>query len=153
MKKVYIFVTNQDSPKYNNQDTIHLFDIIQKWFEKRLPLLEFCKEEIPKDKSPVELDDLFPYYFDTLNKIIQEDSQQEVLVSIKGGTGQMQTALQVQVMSSAIKKQIFLKPILEVDKVLNGKKSECPRTCYWRSMQKQKFDIVKTLLQRTMSKH
>lgn len=148
VRTVYIFITDQESPKYNTQDSIYLFEIIKKWFSKRLPDLKFCDKKIPRDKSPVEPDDLLPYYFDTLNEIIQENEQQEVLASIKGGTPQMQNALQIQVMSSAIKKQIFLKPILEVDKVLNGKKSECPRTCYWRSMQKQKFDTVKTLLQK-----
>jgi hypothetical protein len=148
VKKVYLFVTDQESRIYNHQDSVYLFEIIKKWFSKQLPDLVFCKEKLPAGISPVKPDDLLPYYFDTLDRIVRENSQPNVFVSIKGGTPQMQTALQIQVMSSAIKKQIFLKPDLKLDKVLDGHKSECLVTCYWRSIQKQKFDTVKTLIQK-----
>jgi hypothetical protein len=82
-------------------------------------------------------------YYNFFNTL---DSQEDILISIKGGTPQMQTALRIQAIASNIQKQIFLEPKLVVKDLLEGQASECEPDCYWQYMRNQKYATVKLLL-------
>ncbi|MGA7953691.1 MAG: hypothetical protein WCA07_09235 [Gloeobacterales cyanobacterium] len=60
----------------------------------------------------------------------------------------MQTALQIQSISSEIRKQLFLDPQLDIKKILLGKPSACNFTSYWQHRRGQKYQTVKQLLER-----
>jgi hypothetical protein len=157
LEKVYIFVTNQPEkiidPKKNEEidnrgystDSIHLFKIIQKWFKKEIPELDIVERVIPSNISAVDQDRLMNYYY----KFFLEEitSSQEVLISIKGGTPQMQNALRMQALASSAMKQLFIEPKLSVKCLLAGKPSECQLTSYWRYMRTQKYQDVKNILE------
>lgn len=141
VKKIYIFVTDQVKP--HQSDTIYLFDILEKWFKYENPELKLIKEVIPKEIAANNQDALLNYYYHFFNKIIQNET---VLISIKGGTPQMQTALKMQAIASGLPKQLFIDPILSIKKVLAGEASECQLTSYWQYMRTQKYQSVKLLL-------
>lgn len=157
LEKVYIFVTNQPEkiidPKKNEEidnrgystDSIHLFKIIQKWFKKEIPELDIVERVIPSNISAVDQDGLMNYYYKFFLKEIT--SSQEVLISIKGGTPQMQNALRMQALASSAMKQLFIEPKLSVKCLLAGKPSECQLTSYWRYMRTQKYQDVKNILE------
>ena len=155
--KIYIFVTNQPAELTNplNQtvknpgydtDSIHLFQILQSWFEheigKQIPLIDYT---IPKTIPAIDQDGLLGEYYNFFN---QFNKDEKILVSVKGGTPQMQTALRVQAMSSDILTQIYLEPDLSIKNILYGKPSECQRVSYWRYQRVQKYQVAKKLLQR-----
>ena len=68
------------------------------------------------------------------------------MISIKGGTPQMQTALRIQAIASSLAKQLFIDPKLSIKQVLAGEASECELTSYWRYMRTQRYQSVKLLL-------
>ncbi|CAD5988635.1 hypothetical protein PCC9214_05428 (plasmid) [Planktothrix tepida] len=157
LEKVYIFVTNQpekmidlksnqetDNRGYST-DSIHLFKIIQKWFKKEIPELDIVDQVIPSNVSAVDQDGLMNYYYKFFLKEIT--SSQEVLISIKGGTPQMQNALRMQALASSAMKQLFIEPKLSVKCLLAGKPSESQLTSYWRYMRTQKYQDVKNILE------
>jgi hypothetical protein len=157
LKKVYIFVTNQPEkiidPKKNEEidnrgsrtDSIYLSKIIQKWFKKEIPELDIVERVIPENIPAVDQDELMNYYYKFFLKEIT--SSQEVLISIKGGTPQMQNALRMQALASSAMKQLFIEPKLSVKCLLAGKPSECQLTSYWRYMRTQKYQDVKNILE------
>jgi hypothetical protein len=150
VKDVYIFVTNQANdkePKGHNQDSIFLFQILEKWFKKELPSLNLIPEYIPSDISLNSQDKLLNYYYGFFNRNTWTEGE-KVLISIKGGTPQMQTALQIQSISSEIRKQLFLDPQLDIKKILLGKPSVCNFTSYWQHRRGQKYQTVIQLLNR-----
>ncbi|NEP77139.1 MAG: hypothetical protein F6K39_02515 [Okeania sp. SIO3B3] len=159
IEKVYLFVTNQPQyipdpktgkPKFNKgylTDTIHLYEIFHKWFKREMPDLKLEKKEIPQNISPIEQDKLFSYYYQFFrDKITKSDSI--IIVSIKGGTPQMQSALRLQAIASLSKKQLFVEPILSVKRILYGEPSECKFTSYWQYMKTQKYEDIKIILDR-----
>ena len=143
VKDIYIFVTKQEPPHIS--DSIYLFDILQKWFKKELDI-ELIPEIIPANIPAVDLDNLLDYYYGVFVKYIGGD--RELLISLKGGTPQMKTAISMQAFASSINKQIFIDPVLSPAKILHGEPSECLLTSYWRYMRNQKYQDVKILLEK-----
>lgn len=142
----YIFVTDQlETVKQGYpSDSIYLFDILSKWFELEFYKLKLKKVVIPQTISAIDQDGLLDYYYKFfLNEINNNES---VLISIKGGTPQMQTALKIQAIASAIPKQIFIEPKFSIHKILHGEPSECQLTSYWQYMRNQKYQTVNLLL-------
>ncbi|NET45368.1 hypothetical protein [Okeania sp. SIO2B3] len=142
VKDIYIFVTKQKDP--HPQDSIYLFDILQKWFKKEQNI-QLIPEIIPANIPAVDLDNLLDYYYGVFVKYISKDS--ELFISLKGGTPQMKTAISMQAFASSINKQIFIDPVLSPAKILAGKPSDCLLTSYWRYMRNQKYQDVKILLE------
>ena len=157
LETVYLFATDQPERvedrktgelKKNwgwNTDTIHLFDILQKWFDKEEPNLQLIAQVIPTEISPVEQDKLLDHYYRFFLKEIPPDAT--MLVAIKGGTPQMQTALRMQAIASLTPKQLFVEPKLVVKRLLAGEPSECRVTSYWQYVRNQKYASVRTLLE------
>ncbi|MCL2939178.1 MAG: hypothetical protein MGU50_22930 [Trichodesmium sp. MAG_R02] len=143
VKDIYIFVTRQEP--LHPQDSIYLFQILQKWFKKQ-DNIHLISEIIPTDIPAVDLDKLLNYYYSVFVKYISSD--RELLISLKGGTPQMKTAISMQAFASSINKQIFIDPILSPAKILAGEPSECELTSYWRYMRNQKYQDVKVLLEK-----
>lgn len=76
-------------------------------------------------------------------------SEEVMLVSNKGGTGQMKTALQLQSMSiSATDRLLFINPQLSIKDVFSGLSSQSQIESYWRYMRTQKYQTVRLLLER-----
>jgi hypothetical protein len=158
INKLYLFITDQDDfildpktkeKKFNKgflTDTIHIYEILKLWLEKEKPELKIIPNIIPKNILPVEQDKLLNYYYKFFikNEIKNEDI---ILVSSKGGTGQMQTALKVQALASYNQFQLFIDPILSIKKLLSGEISECIFTSYWEYTKAQRYDDVKTILE------
>ncbi|MBZ8180524.1 hypothetical protein [Oscillatoria salina] len=153
----YIFVTNQPEFVVNFQgekepnpgyptDSIHLFHILKLWFEREFgqDYLQF-KPVYLEDVSAIDLDGLLNKYY---NFFLKLDKNEQILISIKGGTPQMQTALRVQAVSSEVSNQVYLEPKLSILKLLAGEASECHVFSYWRYQRIQKYQTVKQLLQR-----
>ncbi|MFM6632400.1 MAG: hypothetical protein ACKPI8_21090 [Microcystis panniformis] len=156
-RKVYLFVTDQPSSKeeVEHQDTVYLFELLKKLLEEEIrnwqqadgidSHLIIEKVTISQEISAVDQDKLLMEYYNFFNTL---DSQEEILISIKGGTPQMQTALRIQAIASNIQKQIFLEPKLVVKDLLEGQASKCEPDCYWQYMRNQKYQTVKLLLQK-----
>ncbi|NJL62873.1 MAG: hypothetical protein HC903_14870 [Methylacidiphilales bacterium] len=84
-----------------------------------------------------------------LNQTKSSPDEDLILISVKGGTGQMKSALQFQGISlSAVKPLLFINPILSIKDVLSGSASECKLESYWRYMRTQKYQTVRLLLER-----
>lgn len=158
VKQAYIFVTNQPEfildpksgkQKFNQQgypsDSIHLFSILKKWFQQEMPDLELIRQVIPENIPAVDRDGLLSYYYQFFFQYIS--SGQTILISIKGGTNQMQLALTMQAIASSVTNQLFIDPQLSIKNILNGKASECHFTSYWRYMRSQKYQDVKIILE------
>ncbi|MEG3861094.1 hypothetical protein [Microcoleus sp. herbarium12] len=158
VKQAYIFVTDQpefilDSKsgeqKPNKQgypsDSIHLFSILKKWFEREMPDLELICKVIPQNISAVDRDELLNYYYQFFFQHIR--SEQTILIGIKGGTPQMQLALTMQAIASSVTNQLFINPQLSPKNILRGQASECDFTSYWRYMRSQKYQDAKIILE------
>jgi hypothetical protein len=147
VKEAYIFVTDQTPEQH--QDSIYLFGILQKWLTDNNIDLILHNRTIPKDIPAIALDSLLNYYYDIFHNLsLSYGIEEELLISIKGGTGQMQTALQHQAIASSMQRQIFIDPQLSVKNILSGNPSECILTSYWQYMRSQKYNLVKQLLER-----
>lgn len=145
VRKINIFVTDQ--PSHHHQDTCYLFEILKKWAEVELrEEIIFLRRMIPQDISPIKTDELLNIYYQFF--IDQVDPDETVLVSIKGGTQPMQTALRLQSITADIPKLLFIDPILSKQNVLHGKPSTCVLTSYWQYQRTQKYRIVMQLLER-----
>ncbi|MUG95449.1 hypothetical protein F7734_25035 [Scytonema sp. UIC 10036] len=144
--EVYCFVTDQSEEEKSGRlkDTIYLFNILQKWLKKEIPDLTL-HSEIIKTKA-VEQDALFNLYYKFFSRV--SPGQNKILISIKGGTGQMQTALRIQAMASMVEFQANLEPELNIIKVLNGEPSSCKLNAYWQYIRSQKYQAINKLLQR-----
>lgn len=146
VKELYIFVTDQPETEKQGypSDSIHLFDILEKWFGREIPNLKLKKEVIPREIAANKQDPLLNHYYHFFNKIQQNET---VLISIKGGTPQMQTALKMQAIACGLPKQLFIDPRLSIKRVLAGEPSECELTSYWRYIRTQKYQAVKLLFE------
>ncbi|MCC3415737.1 MULTISPECIES: hypothetical protein [unclassified Microcoleus] len=158
VKQAYIFVTDQPEfildkksgkEKFNllgyPSDSIHLFNILKKWFQQEMPDLELICKVIPKHIPAVDRDELLNYYYQFFFQHIR--SEQTILIGIKGGTPQMQLALTMQAIASSVTSQLFINPQLSVKNILNGKASECDFASYWRYMRSQKYQDVQIILE------
>ncbi|MEG4230847.1 hypothetical protein QUA40_01835 [Microcoleus sp. Pol11C3] len=160
--KGYIFVTNQvipQTPDGHEKDTIFLYEILVKWLE--LENIPFILENKTLD-SKIEANKLEPLLSEYEKHLKQiaidekinllsaetEPNKNLVLVSIKGGTGTMITALQIQAIDSNFKNLVFIDPGLNLEKILQGEPSDCQLTLYWRHLRSQKYDTVRQLLTR-----
>lgn len=147
VRKAYIFVTDQEPEQ--EQDTIYLFDILKIWLTRELPDLELIKVAIPKSLKAIDQDALLNYYYSfflNLEKTIKDD--EVILVSTKGGTPQMQSALKLQTVALSKQKLLFIDPILSIKKIIAGEPPECNLTSYWQYLRQQKYQTVQQLLER-----
>jgi len=82
--------------------------------------------------------------------LTQSQADEEMLlISAKGGTPYMKTALQLQGISvSAVRKILFVNPKLSHRGVLQGIPSDCEIESYWRYMWTQKYQSIKILVER-----
>lgn len=142
-KFAYIFITDQ--PNKHQNDSLYLFKILEKWFDKEMEF-KLVPKYLPSDISPIDQDQLLDFYYHFFRQ--QIPNEEVVLVSIKGGTHQMQTALRLQAVSSTIPKQLFIDPQLSVKSILNGQPSQCQLTAYWKYMRNQKYQTAQQLLER-----
>lgn len=157
-KKGYIFVTDQkteNKPNGEEKDTVYLFKILQKWLQDAK--LEFNIKPVFLDANvnANELEAMLKCYYEGINQISKieklnqvEGENELVLVSIKGGTEAMKTALQIQAIDAGFKKLVFLDPELSLERILYGQASECRLTLYWRHLRSQKYRTVGQLLDR-----
>lgn len=147
VKKAYLFVTNQSETETKGypSDSIYLFGILEKWFQIEIPQLRLIKIIIPQNIAANNQDELLNYYYQFFNRI---DKKEIFLISLKGGTPQMQNALKIQAVASDISKQLFINPKLSIKNILAGKPSECILNSYWRYIRTQKYHTVKVLLQK-----
>lgn len=157
-KTGYIFVTNQQTkakPDGEEKDTFYLFKILERWLQDAK--LDFHVEPVLLDGNvnANELESMLKCYYKAINKISKaeklnqvKDENELVLVSIKGGTEAMKTALQIQAIDAGFKKLVFLDPELSLERILYGQASECRLTLYWRHLQSQKYRTVGQLLDR-----
>ena len=143
VQEVDLFVTQQQPPHFS--DSIYLFKILQKWFfkEQNLRLIE---RKIPSEIPANDADKLLNYYYNFFIKEVQDN--QPLLVSVKGGTIQMKTALTMQSVASAVTQKLFIDPQLSIKNLLAGEPSKCQYTSYWRYMRSQKYRDIQILLER-----
>jgi hypothetical protein len=152
LEKVYIFVTDQktdENLRGHDGDSCFSFKIFQKWFTEETKYQHLEIEPITLRFDPRPQDKTLEFYYDSLNKLIVEKKIKEediLAISIKGGTPQMQTALQMQAIASGISKQLFIEPKVDVSRILTGENSECRIISYWRYERSQRYQIVKLLL-------
>lgn len=144
VQQVHIFVTNQIS--LHKDDTIYLFDILKDWFQREIPDIKLICEPIPAEISAIDQDKLLDYFYGFFQQNISYDST--LLVNIKGGTPQMQTALRMQAISYPIRHLMFIDPQFSIGQTLSGKFSTCKPNPYWRYMRVQKYQTVQQLLER-----
>ncbi len=147
LSKIIFFATNQNivDPNGHKDDTFYLSQLITNLIQKKYPDRNIEIQVIDINFSAVDMDQLFNFYFNHLKKI---NSDEIILISLKGGTPQMQTALRIQASAASIKRQIFLEPKLHISSLLKGEPSECKRVSYWRYMRSQKYQTVTELLNR-----
>jgi len=120
-RSAFIFVTDQ--PQKHKDDSIYLFKILKKWFWREMEFDLIAKYIRPDTNNfAVNLDRLLDFYYRFFHEL---NPQEEILVSIKGGTPQMQNALRLQSVSSTISKQLFIEPKLSVKNILAGQPSQC----------------------------
>ena len=120
LDKVYVWVTDQPEyiidpitgeNKFNKgslTDTVNLFEILNKWVSTEFEGLELTPIVIPRNTLPIEQDKLLNLYYDFFANKLNEQSP--ILVSVKGGTPQMQTALRMQGFSASTNKILLIDP-------------------------------------------
>ena len=157
---IYFFVTDQPEkipdPKTGEEidnkgclkDTIYLFSILEKWLKFELSDfdIDVIAQVIPKTISAVDQDTLLNYYYQFFLDCSEIQRNEEIIVSIKGGTPQMQSALRIQSLAFSAK-ILFIEPKLSVKRILHGQPSECQLTSYWRYQRNQIYQDVKTILE------
>lgn len=146
LREVYLFVTDQPETEKKGypSDSINLFYILRKWFGREIPKLNLNLNLIPKNIPANNEDEILNHYYNFFHNI---DRDETVLISIKGGTPQMQNALRIQGIASGISHQLFINPQLSIKNILAGKASQCALTSYWRYMRSQKYQTITILLQ------
>ncbi len=163
ISKAYIFITNQQTRQNrngHNKDTIYLVRLLQNWlrYDSRQPQPQFANfpklvpVRISSADNPSDLEVMLRVYEQKIANIIQAEqfspSADIVLVSIKGGTPQMGTALQLQAIDSGLNNIIFVDPQLSLHSVLQGQPSQCKLTLYWRHLRSHKYRSIRRLLER-----
>jgi len=142
VKDARIFVTDQQPPQPG--DSVFLFEILKLWVERQGWDLILHSQVLDPAKPANDLDQMLEEYYKFFRQIPMQD---DILVSIKGGTPQMQTAIKVQTISTGLQ-HLFLDPQLSVKAILAGDFSACQPSSYWQYRRSQKYQIVELLLQR-----
>lgn len=143
VKDVYIFVTNQD-PRQPG-DSIHLFEILELWVKQENWGLNLHPIYLDAKKRANDQDLMLDEYYKFF-RTLPPDA--EILVSIKGGTNQMTTALKVQTFAASVRQHLFLDPILVIKTLLSGNYSSCKPASYWQYRCSHKYQTVQLLLKR-----
>lgn len=149
VKNIYLFVTDQAKP--HEKDTIYLFKILEKWLNDSNYNVTLHPKYIPSEiiLNNESLDKLLDYYYSFFQELIYTySSEEQLLISIKGGIQNMQTALKMQCISSPMQKQLFINPQLSISNLLKGSNSDCNLTSYWQYNKTQKYNTIKQLLNR-----
>ena len=160
----YIFVTNQitpQKPEGHAKDTIYLYDILVRWLELEKIAFKLEAKIIDSTIEARKLEPLLSEYAKHIKEIARDEKlnllsaeidhkakDNLVFVSIKGGTNNMITALQIQAIDSNFKNLVFIDPELNLEKILQGEPSDCTLTLYWRHLRSQKYNTVRQLLSR-----
>jgi hypothetical protein len=158
LETLHCFVTDQ-IPAFKS-DTIYLFEILQRWLQKRLSDEQSYEnsevnlgivQDLPVKMhlisfNPNDLQKAVDFYSTALLKI--ENPNSVAFVSAKGGTPNMQTALQLQSMAIGFKAVILLDTQADPVRMLNGEPAQFRKTANWRLLQIQKFESAKQLLLR-----
>jgi len=146
VKKAYIFITNQ-KPE-NPEDSIYLFEILKTWLGNRYGDLDLTPVMIPEIIDPTNLDKLLEFYYRFFQDNFQYALAEEVLlVSIPGGTNQMENALRIQCLASTIQNLLFIEPLVTLKNLLNAQGEDCKLTSYWQYLRPQKYQIAIQLIQ------
>jgi hypothetical protein len=149
VRKGYIFVTNQE--RVHHQDTIHLFEFLQQWLSNKIPNFQLIPVFIPPNLNPINTDLLLNFYHSFLVNFYQKIADnEEIFVSCKGGTPQMQNALTLQVTALGFTRLLFIDPDpkLLIKRTLKGEPPICNLKSYWRYNRQQKYQTVQQLLTR-----
>lgn len=145
--QIYCIVTDQN-PSHPS-DTYYLYDLLIEWLRNCnsviTDLVTFNRVVIGQDCSAIDEDTLLGKYYQVLGEIARY--HELLLVSSKGGTPQMQTALKIQSMALA-DKVLFIDPILSVKKILHGQSSDCKTTSYWNYTKINQYELIRNLLAR-----
>ncbi|MCC2694875.1 S1 RNA-binding domain-containing protein [Nodularia sp. LEGE 04288] len=156
----FVNINNISEPAINPDDLKTLFkvgDLIWvKVINSEVERLRFSTKEL--EETPGEIIQNHQAVYHRINQEIQANSElinqpqldeEMILISIKGGTPQMRTALQLQGISvSAVKKLLFVNPQLSISTVFQGIPSNCELESYWRYIRTQKYQTIKILLER-----
>jgi|GEM_PF-2382167 len=165
IQKIYLFCTDQstkEDPDFYELDTIYLYSLIKEYLsqENEYKDLELQLKLIPnipdyqsskdaRKNTPLNEDLLLKYYYQEFQNIKETLGDEKILVSIKGGTPQMQNASKIQAISCfSHDKIIFVNPLLSVKGVLEGSPSEFEFSTYWKYARTQKYEIIQKLLER-----
>jgi hypothetical protein len=145
LEKAVLFFTDQRAiPGGHRDETLYLFQIIQEWLSREGCSISIFGEEIPFPLSAVDLDGLFDFYFNFIQGSVPQDST--LIISVKGGTPQMQNALRTQAVLAGPPKSIFLEPLLSIKSVLLGEVSGCRNVSYSLYVRNHKFRDALLLL-------
>lgn len=141
---IYFFLTDQNPP--HEKDTVYLFNILQRWFQEKYPGLHVDGINVAEKVDVRREDQLSDFYYAFFQEHLQSD--QTLLVSDKGGTPQMGTALRMQAIASGIQRVLFVTPELNLGNILQGKPSSCQYASHWRYLKLQKYQTIQQLLSR-----
>jgi hypothetical protein len=142
---IYLFVTNQNPA--DKGDTIFLLQILQRWLNRKYGMALPKITPVIIDFKAIDQDKLFDFYYNFFSGL-EIDPKDRVLLSIKGGTQQMSTALYAQATASMYNRQILLQPQLNIVRAMHGEPSDCQLVSYWRYLRSQKYQAVTQLLER-----
>jgi hypothetical protein len=153
LKEIHLIYTNQPETELKGRqtDTIFLYKLLKAWFHRQYPSIfsrdnpqvQITGREI--NFSAIDLNQLFEYYYNLFQNLHPE---QILLINLKGGTPQMGTALRIQANSAQISRQLFLEPKLVLSDLVNGKYSECEFKSYWRYLRSQRYQAIRSILEK-----
>lgn len=149
VNQIYLFVTDQQIR--HEKDSVYLFKILEKWLNDNNYNVKLFPKYIPQNiiLNNESLDPLLDFYYSFFQDLINTYSTEEqLLISIKGGIPNMVTALKMQGMSAPMTKLLFIDPSLLIKNILEGNSSDCVVTSYWQYIRTQKYNTVKQLLER-----
>lgn len=143
IEKVILIVSCQN-PLFSS-DTIYLFKILEKWFKQKydIPLTaEYIPDSIKLNRDQ---DALFEYYYKLLQSL---DRNLTIILSLKGGTPIMQTALRTQSnLASVARPMLLIDTELFINNVLSGQPSPAYFTSYLKYTKIQKYQVINQLLE------
>ncbi len=147
VRDIYLFITDQKPPHL--KDTVYTYQILKDWLKREIPDLNLYPKMLPDDVKANDTDQLLQYYYHFFAELNQDyQSDQHILISIKGGTPQMQMGLRVQAMTAQFLFQANIEPELTIENVLGGVPSPCKLGVYWQYAKGQRYQAIKLLLSR-----
>ncbi|MBD2666921.1 hypothetical protein B6N60_04920 [Richelia sinica FACHB-800] len=150
-------ISEQQISPQNLRSIFKIGDLIWvKVINSEIDKLRFSSKEL--EEKPGEMIDNYQAMYERITEEINTNTQsltqlpideEMLLISVKGGTPQMKTALQLQGISvSALNKLLFVNPQLSIRGVFQGIPSDCELESYWRYMWTQKYQTIKILVER-----